>query len=181
ICLLLNGCSSTAGNAVRSEYKGKKILVAYFSHTGHTRTIANQIHKNVGGDIFEIKTVSPYPTNYQTLVNQAKKEQKANYRPKLATKVKNMDAYDVVFVGYPNWWGTMPMPVFSFLEQYNFSGKTIIPFCTHGGGGFGQSVADITKLCRKSTIREGFAVQDINVKGAQNDVSKWLRKLGMIK
>jgi flavodoxin len=173
-----NNRGKTSG--VQKETRSRKILIAYFSHTGNTREIANQIHKKVGGDIFEIVTVKPYPTDYQTVVDQAKREQEAHDRPKLATKVRNMASYDVVFVGYPNWWGTMPMAVFSFLQQYNLSGKTIIPFCTHGGSELGRSVHDITKLCPKSTILDGLAVRDTNVKHAQNDVSKWLRKLRMI-
>jgi flavodoxin len=98
----------------------------------------------------------------------------------LAAKVENINSYDVVFVGYPDWWGTMPMAVFTFLEEYNFSGKTIVPFCTHEGSGLGRSVEDIRKLCPQSTIVEGLAVRGSSVKNAQNDVSDWLRKIGMI-
>lgn len=159
----------------------KKTLVAYFSHSGNTQVIANEIQEAVGGDIFQIKTVDPYPTDYNAVVDQAKKEQQDNYRPKLATKVENMDSYDVIFVGYPNWWGTMPMAVFTFLEEYNLSGKTIIPFCTHEGSGLGRSVTDIKKLCPQSTIEDGLAIRGKNVKNAKEDVSEWLRKLGMVK
>lgn len=166
-------------NDTQMDSVPKKILVAYFSHSGNTRVIANQIHENVGGDIFEIVTVNPYPTDYDAVVGQAKQEQEDNYRPQLKTKVENMDSYDVVFIGYPNWWGTMPMPVFSFLEEYNFSGKTIIPFCTHEGSGLGRSIEDITKLCPKSTIQKGLAIRGSSVKTAQDDVSKWLHEIGM--
>lgn len=159
----------------------KKILVAYFSHSGNTQVIANEIHETVGGDILQINTVDPYPTDYNTLVDQAKKEQQDNYRPKLATKVENMDSYDVIFVGYPNWWGTMPMAVFTFLEEYNLSGKTIIPFCTHEGSGLGRSITDIKKLCPQSTIEDGLAIRGKNVKNSKEDLSEWLRKLEMIK
>ena len=155
----------------------KHILVAYFSYSGNTKVIADQIHENVGGDIFEIKTVDPYPTDYNAVVDQAKKEQEDNYRPKLATKVDNIDSYDVIFVGYPNWWGTMPMAVFSFLEQYNLSGKTIVPFCTHEGSALGRSVEDIKKTCPQSTILDGLAIRGKNVKNANKDVSEWLVKL----
>lgn len=157
----------------------KKILVAYFSHSGNTREIANQIHEKIGGDIFEIVTVNQYPTDYDAVVDQAKQEQEDNYRPELATEIENMDSYDVVFVGYPNWWGTMPMPVFAFLEEYDFSGKTIIPFCTHEGSGLGRSVEDITELCPQSTILDGLAVRGSSVETAQDDVSEWLHEIGM--
>lgn len=171
----------TSDNKAKPGIEGKKILVVYFSQTGNTKVIADKIHENVGGDIFRIKTVKPYPTDYNTLVDQAKKEQENNYRPELATKVENMNSYDVVFVGYPDWWGTMPMAVFSFLEEYNFSGKTIIPFCTHEGSGLGRSVEDIKKLCQHSTILDGLAIRGRSVKNADKDVSEWLSKIGMIK
>jgi flavodoxin len=156
------------------------ILVAYFSHSGNTREIANQIHENVGGDIFEIVTIDPYPRGYDEVVKQAKQELEEGYRPKLETKVENMESYDVVFVGYPNWWGTIPMPIAAFLSQYDFSGKTIVPFCTHEGSRLGQTVTDITKLCPQSTILDGLAVRGSDVKNAQNKVSEWLRELEMI-
>ncbi len=162
-----------------SGIKENNILVVYFSHSGNTRVIANQIHEKVGGDIFEIVTVNPYPTDYDAVVDQAKQEQEDNYRPELATEVENMDSYDVVFIGYPNWWGTMPMPVFTFLEEYNFSGKTIIPFCTHEGSGLGRSVEDITTICPQSTIQKGLAIRGSSVETAQEDVSKWLHEIGM--
>lgn len=114
-------------------------------------------------------------------MDQAKKEQDENYRPKLEAKVNNMDSYDIIFIGYPDWWHTMPMPVFSFLEQYNLSGKTIVPFCTHEGSGFGQSLEDMKKICPKSTILQGLAVRAQDVKNANKDVSDWLHKIGMTK
>ena len=159
----------------------KKILVAYFSYSGNTKKVADQIHKSVGGDIFEIKTADPYPTDYNAVVDQAKKEQADNYRPKLATKVENMDSYDVIFIGYPNWWGTMPMAVFTFLEEYKLSGKTIIPFCTHDGSAFGKSVEDIKKIAPQSKILDGLEILGKSVKDENKEVPEWLRKLGMIK
>jgi flavodoxin len=161
-----------------SELQGKKILVAYFSWSGNTRGIAEQIHKTVGGDLFEIKTVAQYPGDYNACVDLANKEQRANARPALATQVSDIDSYDVVFVGYPNWWGTLPMALFTFFEQYDFAGKTIIPFCTHGGSAFGRSVNDIKKLCPQSTILDGIEIYSSNVKTAQGAVSSWLSGFG---
>ncbi|MEN6319389.1 MAG: flavodoxin [Syntrophaceae bacterium] len=155
----------------------KKILVAYFSHSGNTREIANQIHKSVGSDIFEIQAVKPYPSDYDAVVEQAKQELESGYKPELKTKIENIKSYDLVFIGYPNWWGTFPAPVRTFLSEYDFSGKTIVPFCTHGGSGLGGSVADISKLCPKSTILDGIAVWGRNAKTAQNEISEWLRKI----
>jgi flavodoxin len=165
-------------NAVKKMGE-KHILVSYFSHSGNTRVIANEINNNVGGDVFEILAVNPYPNDYDDVVEQAGKELREQYRPKLKTKVENMESYNVVFVGYPSWWGTIPMPVATFLSEYDFSGKTIAPFCTNEGSGLGRSVTDIKKLCPKSTILDGLAVRGGDVKKAQNEVSEWLRKLGM--
>ncbi|WXG42255.1 MAG: flavodoxin [Candidatus Freyarchaeum deiterrae] len=163
-----------------SSTEENNILVAYFSHSGNTRVIATQIHESVGGDIFEIVSVDPYPSDYDEVVEQARKELREEYRPKLKTKVENMKSYNVVFIGHPNWWGTIPMPVATFLSEYDFSGKTIVPFCTHEGSRQGRSVTDIKKLCPQSTILDGLAVRGGDVKNAQNEVSKWLRKIGMI-
>jgi flavodoxin len=157
----------------------KKILVAYFSHSGNTREIANQIYENVGDTIFEIQSVDLYPSDYDGVVEQAKKEMQSGYRPMLKTEIEDMESYEVVFVGYPNWWGTIPMPVATFLSKYNFSGKTIVPFCTHEGSRFGRSVTDITKLCPQSTILDGFAIRGRDIKNAQDEVSRWLREIGI--
>ena len=162
-----------------AEGTGKKILVAYFSHSGNTREIATQIHEKVGGDIFEIRAVHSYPAEYSECVDVAKREQQNDERPELAAEVADMASYDVVFLGYPNWWGTMPMPCFTFLGKYDLSGKTVVPFCTHEGSRLGRSVRDITRLCPKSTVLEGLAVRGSSVKSAQDDVAGWLRKLGM--
>ncbi len=159
----------------------KKILLTYFSHSGNTREIANQIHTSVSGDIFEIATVDPYPSNYDAVVEQAGKELREKYRPELKAKVENMDSYNVVFVGYPIWWGTVPRPVASFLSKYDFSGKTIVPFCTHEGSGLGRSVEDITELCPQSAILDGLAVRGSGIRKAQNEVSGWLHEIGMMK
>jgi len=113
----------------------KKILVAYYSHTGNTREIANQIHKSIGGDIFEIQPVKQYPEDYDEAVKQATAEIKINYRPELKTKVEDIESYDVVFIGYPNWCGTIPRLVATFLSEYHFSGKNIVPFYNTRGVG----------------------------------------------
>ena len=159
----------------------RKILVAYFSLTGNTREIANQIHKIVGGDIFEIQTLKPYPNDYDAVVKQAKQELDSSYKPELKTKVENIRSYDLIIIGYPNWCGTIPAPVKTFLSEYDLSGKTIVPFCTYGGGGSGRSVADISKLCPKSTLLDSFAISGSDVKTAQNAVSEWLRKIKVTK
>ena len=157
------------------------ILVAYFSHSGNTREIANQIHKIVGGDIFEIQSVKPYPHDYDAVVEQARQELDSGYKPALKTKIENIKPYDLVFIGYPVWWGTFPAPVKTFLSEYDFSGKTIAPFCTHEGSSLGRSAADISKLCPKSALLNGVAIRGSVVKTAQNKVSEWLREIKITK
>lgn len=155
----------------------KKILVAYFSWSGNTRQIANMIHNKIGGDIFEIKTKTPYSSDYNTVVNQAQQEQKQNARPVLASSVKNMSDYNMVFLGYPNWWSDLPMPVFTFIESYNFSGKTVIPFCTNGGGGFGRGVNSMKSKMPGAKFLDGFEINGSSAASAQDDVNKWLDSL----
>ncbi|GFZ30785.1 flavodoxin [Clostridium zeae] len=155
--------------------KTENILIAYFSYSGNSRRVAELIQEKTGGDIFRIETVNPYPTDYNEVVDLAKKEQEYNYRPKLATQVNDMGAYDVVFIGYPNWWITMPMAVFTFLEEYDLSGKMVIPFCTHRGSGFGGSVDDIVELCPNSTIIEGLEIMDDE--NIDQQIDSWLDRI----
>jgi len=159
----------------------RNILVAYFSHSGNTRTVANQICENVEGDIFEIQSEKQYHNEYNTVVKQAKQELESSYKPKLKTKVKNIKSYDLIILGYPMWWGTFPAPVKTFLSEYDFSLKTVIPFCTHEGSYLGRSVEDIKKLCPQSTVLEGLEVRGGDVKNAQKKVFEWLRKLEILK
>jgi flavodoxin len=156
-----------------------KTLVIFFSHSGNTRFLAEMIHQQVGGDLVELKTVHPYPEAYDLVVDQAKREQQDNTRPQLATKVQNMESYSTLFIGYPNWWGTMPMALFTFFEEYNLSGKTIIPFCTHEGSNLGRSVSDMKKLAPRATILDGLAIRGRSVKNqsARTELADWLAHL----
>jgi len=159
--------------------KNVSALSAYFSHSGNTRVIANQVHESVGGDIVELVSMDSYPTDYNAVVERARKELDEEYLPTLKTMIRNMESYKVVFVGYPNWWGTVPRPVATFLTEYDLSGKTIAPFCTHEGSGLGRSVADIRKMCPQSTVLEGLAIRGGEVKHAKDSVAGWLREIGM--
>ena len=137
----LMGCAPAWGAAAKTPAApgatgaapGGKPLVVYFSRSGNTRRLAELIHKRVGGDILEITPVTPYPADYQATVDQAKREQADNARPAVNTKIADPGQYSVIFLGYPNWWSSMPMPVWTFVEQNGLDGKTIAPFCTHGG------------------------------------------------
>lgn len=159
----------------------KKVLVVYFSHSGNTRTIANYIKEMTGGDAVEIKPVNEYPKEYQAVVDQAEKEIFANYKPDIKTYIKNIDSYDVIFVGSPNWWNTIAPPVATFLSTHNLSGKTIIPFITHEGSRMGKSVSDIKKLCPNAKVLDGYACRGSNVGSARNEVAKWLKDIKLAK
>lgn len=156
---------------------GRKILITYFSRTGNTREIANQIHKTVGGEIIELLTVKPYPEDYEAVKKQAMQELNSGFKPALKTEFKAIGSYDVIFVGTPIWWGTMSAPVKSFLSQYNLSGKTIAPFVTHAGSSLGRSISDVHSLCPHATILDGLAIWGKEAKTAQKDVSAWVHGL----
>jgi len=159
---------------------GKKILIIYYSRTGNTREVANQIHQLVGGNLVAIETVAPYPSDYRETTKQAKRELESGYRPPIKTKIPDIASYDMVFVGSPNWWGTISMPVMTFLSENDLSGKTIAPFMTHGGSALGRSRADIERLCPKATILDGLAILGTSAKTSRQDVVAWLRSIGMI-
>ena len=167
-------------NKKKLKIGSKKILLAYFSHSGNTRTIAVLIHNMVGGDIFEIVPVDSYPSDHDKVVEQTLQELSEYHIPKLTSKLGNMESYDLIFIGYPNWWGTIPLPVESFLSEYDLSGKTIIPFCTHEGSGMGRSLSDIKNLLMESFILDGFSVRGSNAKNTKTEISDWLQKIGMI-
>jgi flavodoxin len=173
---------------------GKKCLIAFFSRkgqnyssegivdlkVGNTEVVAQMIQKKTGGALFHIETVAAYPKDYTETTEVAKNELRAKARPELKRKVENIGVYDVIFLGYPNWWGTPPMAVFTFLDGHDFSGKTIIPFCTHEGSGMGHSEKDIAKSCPKATILEGLAIPGTNVGSAALEVSSWIDTLGIL-
>ena len=154
------------------------ILVVYFSHSGNTYKIANLIHQEVGGTIHEIQPEVPYPNSYNAVVDQAKKEIQAGYKPALQSTPDHIESYDTIFVGSPNWWSTIAPPVATFLSEYDLSGKTIVPFCTHGGGGLGRIGQDIAKLCPQSTLLSCFEIYESGTGNAQAQVSAWLRNIG---
>lgn len=171
-----------------------KCLIAYFSRkgqnyvsgrlvdlkVGNTEVVANMIQKITGGDMFHIESITAYPKDYTETTEVAKNELRAKARPKLTGRVENMKVYDVIFLGYPNWWGTMPMPVYTFLESYDFSGKKIVPFCTHEGSGMGHSEKDIAKACPIATVLEGIAIHGTNASSANSQVLSWIDKLRVL-
>jgi len=180
IMVLLFGNNNQA--SAQKQGNAKKILIVYYSlHNGNTRIVAEHIQKNVGGDIFRIETVNAYPAEYRDVTDQAKKELQSGYRPPLKNKVTNFDQYDIIYLGSPNWWNTIVPAVMTFLDSYNFKGKTIVPFITHEGSHLGASVNDIKKLAPKATVLKGLPIRGGSVNDAIPDVQKWLTELELIK
>ena len=155
------------------------VLIVYFSWGGNTRGIASEIQKQTGADIFEIELVNPYSTDYNTVLDEAQRDQNEQARPELANHVDNMEEYSTIILGYPNWWASIPMPIASFLEEYDLSGKTIIPFCSHGGGKFGQSLTAIAKLEPDAVMGEGLSVHYSGGSSLSDDVEQWLINNGI--
>ncbi len=176
VFLSLNAFSTLFG---QTDGKQKKILIAFFSKTGNTAEVAEAIRKNTGGTMFQIVPETAYPEDYDETVRIARKEVDTKARPAIKGKIENFEAYDVVFVGFPSYWATAPMSVFTFLESYDFSGKTIVPFVTHEGSSFGRSISDIASSCPKAKILEGLSIRGSNADSAETRVPEWLKKIGI--
>lgn len=147
---------------------------------GNNEYIAQIIQRETGGDLFSIETVQDYPTTHDPLLEFAYNEKADNARPELATQIENLDSYDVIFLGYPNWNADLPMPLYTFLEEYDFSGKTIIPFTTHGGSGFSRTIQTISELQPNATvISDGLSISRNSVSGAESDVVDWVNGLNL--
>ena len=182
---------------------GTNMLVAYFSYaenadlpdgvdasatasiqawngetTGNTGVVAAMIAETTGADLFSIQTVEKYPDTYDATIDKGQEERNADARPELATHVENLDSYDVIFLGFPNWWGDMPMAMYSFLDEVDLSGKTIVPFVTSGGSGFSRTISTIESMESGSTVQEGLSISGSSATGAQDQVNEWLSGLG---
>lgn len=142
--------------------------------TGNTEIAAGIIKELTGADMFKIKQAEEYPKDYNECIAKAQEDQKKNARPELKEYPKSIEEYDVIYLGFPNYWSTMPMAVFTFLEHFDFSGKIIKPFCTHEGSGLGGSEADIKRLCPKAKVEKGIAIRGSRVEGSVKDIEKWL-------
>lgn len=187
--------SDEAQQTENSDQNGTSILVAYFSRTGenynvgtiekgNTHIVADMIAQQVGADLFEISTVTPYPESYEECTEVARQEQSENARPALTASVDNMQDYDVIFLGYPIWWGDMPMAVYTFLESYDFSGKTIDPFATHEGSGLASTGRNIASTCSGAEVLDGLAIRGSVAQNSQDQAQKavidWLKEAGFV-
>ena len=142
---------------------------------GNTEAAAKIIHEITGAEMFKLEPIKSYSADYTECTKEAQAEQRANARPE-AKSYPDVSGYDVIYLGYPNWWGTMPMCVFTVLEKFNFAGKTIKPFCTHEGSGMGHSEADIKRLCSGATVARGLAIHGGDVAKSKSAIETWLKK-----
>lgn len=188
-----------------SEGTGTNMLVAYFSYaenadlpegvdasatasiqmwnddlTGNTGVVANMIAETAGADLFSIQTVEKYPDTYDATIDQGQEERNADARPELASLPENLDQYDVIFLGFPNWWGDMPMALYSFLDEVDLTGKTIVPFVTSGGSGFSNTISTIESMESGATVQDGLSISGSSATEAQDQVSEWLSGLGYV-
>ncbi|MBO1306059.1 NAD(P)H-dependent oxidoreductase [Enterococcus sp. 669A] len=196
--------SAADTDSTQASETGSNLLIAYFSRVGNTEfdsdvdvtasaslnevngemtgnatMLADAVQEATGGDQFLIETVEAYPSDYNDTTDQASEEQSQEARPELSTTVENMDQYDTVILVYPNWWGSLPMPVASFLEAYDFSGKTIAPVCTHEGSRLGSSQRDIAALCPDAQVNEGLAIHGSDASNADGEIQSWLAGLDL--
>ncbi len=166
-----------------------KSLIIYFSHTGenyfddglkqlekgNTEIFAEHIAKAVDGELFKVEAVKEYPNGYYACCDVAKEELHQNLRPELKKQLADISAYDTIFVGYPIWWGTMPMAMFTQLEKLNFQGKKVAPFATHEGSGFGHSLTDVQKCCSGAKILDGLQIRGCKVEKSENKIAEWAK------
>ena len=196
----INSSSNVVTEAVQNNTDNENILIAYFSVPenvdtdgidansgasivvknkdvlGNMQYMAMTIQEAIGGELFRIETKEKYPLEHETLVNQAKEEQNEEVRPELATHIENVEQYDIIFLGYPNWWGDMPQPLYTFLEEYDFSGKTIIPFNSHGGSGFSNTIEEIKKLQPNATVKDdGLSISRNDVADSEQEITDWAK------
>lgn len=177
----------------RPTYNGTKTLVVYFSQPdnvdnstvvidgetlGNTQYMAYVIQENTGANIFRVLPETSYPTDHSELVDLAQDEQRENARPKIKDEIENFSDYDTIFVGYPNWWGDMPMILYTFFDTYDFSGKTIIPFNTHGGSGFSGTISTIRRLEPNATVKDGKSISRNSIQNAEQEIIDWVKSLG---
>ncbi len=174
----LSGTVTTRSDVEKTRAIGK-MLIAYFSWSGNTQGIAEEIRRQTGADLFEIVPIPAYSEDYNTVLMEAQRDQHEQARPAITAPLPSIEEYDVILLGYPNWWASIPMPIATFLESYDFSGKTILPFCSHGGGRFGQSLTAIAKLVPQAIIAPGLSVHYSGGSGLSGDVRYWLESQGI--
>ena len=175
--LPLAGAATASEKQEQSRNSGSTTLVAYFSRSGNTRVIAGLLHRSLNADLFEIQPATPYPEDYLETVEMARQERDSGRERSLAIKVVNMSVYDTVFLGFPIWGETTPPVIRAFLYAHNLSGKSLIPFVTHGGYGLGNSQSVLARLAREARLHKGFSMEADQERRTMNQVNDWLKKI----
>ncbi len=173
--------SSNQNDSSKPAETGSKSLVVYFSWSGNTENVAHSIQSQTDSDIFEIVPATPYSDDYDTVVDLAREEQQNNVRPAISDSVENIEQYDVIYVGFPNWWGDMPMILYTFFDTYDLSSKTVALFCTSGGSGLSNTVNEVKDLEPDATVTEGLHIGSSSSSNPDNAVSEWLDDIGLAK
>lgn len=173
------GESQAEASSEPEDEAGSNSLIVYFSWSGNTESVANELQAQTGADIFEIIPAEPYTDDYDTLLDIAQEEQASDARPAIAETVDNFEQYEVVYFGFPNWWGDMPMILYTFLDEYDFSGKTIAPFVTSGGSGFSNTISTIESLEPDAVVADGLSLGSSEAAEPGDDVSAWLSDIGL--
>ena len=177
--LTLFGCNSQKKSEANEETKTRKYLVIYYSQTGTTQQVAREFARLLDADTLRIDAAQPYNGTYDETIERCKQEMANNELPELAAQEINLDGYDVVFLGYPNWWYGIPMALYTFFEENDLSGKQVYLFCSHGTGGLARSVDQIREALPDSTISENvFDINEHQAHGSFHDVQNWLLELG---
>ena len=158
-----------------------KTLVVYYSRTGNTEAVAKHIQELTGADLFRVETVRDYPADYRETTDVAKKELNGNARPEIKGEVAGISEYDTIFIGFPIWWGTYPMCIASFLDTYDLGGKTVIPFCTHGGGGADKGFTDVERETPGATNKKGLSLSGSRADQSRAEIERWLKEIGVMK
>ena len=158
----------------------KKTLIVFYSWSGNTRTLAGLIQEKLGADVAELQPVTPYPSGYNDCVQLAQREKNEGFLPPLRPLTVNVASYDVILVGSPNWWGTWAGPVRTFLHDNDLTGKTVLPFATHGGGGWQSMPADLAALCPQARTGEGLTLYGSDAARSSSRVERWLKEAGLI-
>ena len=180
LAITVSAYAAGGSPAPRAETETRKLIV-YFSLTGNTRFVMEHIQTLTGADVFEIVPVNPYSQEFRVTLDRVRRERESGYLPQLASRVGNLADYDVIFIGSPNWFGTLSRPVLSFIKSHDLSGKTIVPFITHGTGGFQNTIRDLRALLPNSTILEEFGVFDRNLANSLPAITQWLGRIGMLR
>ena len=173
--------SSNQNDSSTPTETGSKSLVVYFSWSGNTENVAKSIQAQTDADIFEIVPATPYSDDYDTVVDFAQEEQKNNARPAISGSIENLEQYDVIYVGFPNWWGDMPMILYTFFDTYDLSSKTVALFCTSGGSGLSGTVNEVKTLEPNATVTEGLHIGSGSSSNPDSAVSEWLNDIGLAK